>query len=113
MGMTLEQAEQTIEQLCKQGALEEATFRCAADIIRRCAEGSSSCQEEFLPIDTADALAVWRREDLARWQDHHDADAFAEHFGVGHGRSYGCIEQMFSCTDYEFVFDLLQQILMT
>ena len=34
-------------------------------------------------------------------------EAFAERFEVGHGNAYGCIEQMLSCVDYEFVLDLL------
>lgn len=39
-----------------------------------------------------------------------DADAFAERFDVGHGRTYGCIEQMLSCIDVPLLVEMLSQV---
>ena len=48
-------------------------------------------------------MQQWQEEDL-------DEQEFAERFEVGPGKSFGCVEQMLSCTDYEFVLQLLAQI---
>ncbi len=102
--MNRSQALQYIEQLLEKGELEEATHRYAlivADLI------SDAGNEQLSRCLTPEELSAWIRRDALAWQAKLSEEAFAEQFEVGHGNAYGCIEQMLSCVDYEFVLDLL------
>ena len=102
--MNRSQAMQYIDQLSNNGELEEATHRYAlivADLI------SDAGNEELLCCKKPEELSAWIRRDALTWQAKLSEQAFAEQFEVGHGNAYGCIEQMLSCVDCEFVLDLL------
>ena len=102
--MNRSQALHYIEQLSEKGELEEATHRYAlivADLF------SGVPNEELTRCNTSDELSTWIRRDALAWQAKLSEEAFAEQFEVGHGNAYGCIEQMLSCVDYEFLRDLL------
>ena len=88
----------------KKGELEEATHRYALFIIDLI---SDDAPEELLCCQTPEELSVWIRRDALTWQAKLSEEAFAERFEVGHGNAYGCIEQMLSCVDCEFLRDLL------
>ena len=102
--MNRSQALQHIEQLSEKGELEEATHCYALIVVDQISDAAS---EELLSCHTPNELANWIRRDALAWQAKLSEEAFAEQFEVGHGNAYGCIEQMLSCVDYEFVLDLL------
>ncbi len=102
--MNRSQALQYIEQLWGKGELEEATHRYALIVVDLVSDAAS---EELLHCHTPEELSAWIRRDALAWQAKLSEEAFAEQFEVGHGNAYGCIEQMLSCVDYEFVLDLL------
>ena len=102
--MDRSQALQYIDQLSEKGELEEATHRYALIVIGLLSDAGN---EELLCCQTPEELSTWIRRDALTWQAKLSEEAFAEQFEVGHGNSYGCIEQMLSCVDYEFVLDLL------
>ena len=116
--LTLTEALAHIDDLFDQELLGDATYQFAADVIELCFEeqvgcpiAAASAREEFRAIKTADELAEWRRADVKQWQEEDlDEQEFAERFQVGPGQSFGCTEQLLSCTDYEFVLKLLTQI---
>ena len=116
--LTLTKALTHIDDLFDQELIGDATYQFAADVIGLCFEeqvgcpiAAASAREEFRAIKTADELAEWRRADVKHWQEEDlDEQEFAERFEVGPGRSFGCIEQMLGCTDFEFVLQLLPQI---
>ena len=84
--------------------LEEATLCYALIVVDQISDAAS---EELLSCHTPNELANWIRRDALAWQAKLSEEAFAERFEIGHGNAYGCIEQMLSCVDYEFVLDLL------
>ena len=102
--MNRSQALQYIKQLSEKGELEEATHRYALIIVDLILDEGN---EELLHCHTPEHLSAWIRRDALAWQAKLSEVAFAERFGIGHGNAYGCIEQMLSCIDYEFVLDLL------
>ena len=102
--MNRSQALQYIKQLWGKGELEEATHRYALIVIDLISDAAS---EELSSFHTPEELSAWIRRDALAWQAKLSEEAFAEQFEVGHGNAYGCIEQMLSCVDYEFVLDLL------
>ena len=102
--MNRSQALQHIEQLSEKGELEEATHCYALIVIGLLSDAEN---EELLHSHTSEELSAWIRRDALTWQAKLSEAAFAEQFEVGHGNTYGCIEQMLSCVDYEFVLDLL------
>ena len=102
--MNRSQALQYIEQLSGKGELEEATHRYSQIVIDLICEAGN---EELLTCHTPEELSAWIRRDALAWQAKFSEEAFAEQFEVGHGNAYGCIEQMLSCVDYEFVLGLL------
>ena len=105
--MNRSQALQYIEQLWGKGELEEATHRYALIIVDQISDAAS---EELLNCHTSEELSAWIRRDALFWQAKVSEQAFAEQFEIGHGNAYGCIEQMLSCVDYAFVFDLLDSM---
>ncbi len=105
--MNRSQAQQYIEQLSEEGELEEATHRYALIVVELIGDAGN---EELLSCHTPKELSAWIRRDALAWQATLSEEAFAEQFEVGHGNAYGCIEQMLSCVDYEFVFELLGNI---
>ena len=102
--MNRSQAQQYIEQLSEEGELEEATHRYALIVVELIGDAGN---EELLSCHTPEELSAWIRRDALAWQAKLSEEAFAEQFEVGHGNAYGCIEQMLSCVDYEFVLELL------
>ena len=102
--MNRSQALQHIEQLSEKGELEEATHCYALIVVDQISDAAS---EDLLSCHTPSELANWIRSDALAWQAKLSEEAFAERFEIGHGNAYGCIEQMLSCVDYAFVFDLL------
>lgn len=102
--MDRSQALQHIEELSEKGKLEEATHRYALIVIDLISDLEN---EELSRCHTSEELSTWIRRDALAWQAQLSEEAFSERFEVGHGNSYGCIEQMLSCVDYEFVLDLL------
>ena len=105
--MNRSQAQQYIEQLSEEGELEEATHRYALIVVELIGDAGN---EKLLRCQTPEELSDWIRRDALTWQATLSEEAFAEQFEVGHGNAYGCIEQMLSCVDYEFVFELLGNI---
>ncbi len=105
--MNRSQALQYIEQVSGKGELEEATHRYSLIVIDLIFEAGN---EELSSCHTPNELANWIRRDALAWQAKLSEEAFAEQFESGHGNAYGCIEQMLSCIDYEFVFELLGNI---
>ena len=102
--MNRSQVLQNIEQLWGKGELEEATHCYALIVVDQISDAAS---EDLLSCHTPSELANWIRSDALAWQAKLSEEAFAEQFEVGHGNAYGCIEQMLSCVDYEFVQSLL------
>ena len=102
--MNRSQALQYIEQLWGKGELEAATHRYALIFVDQISDAAS---EELLCCQTPEELSVWIRRDALSWQAKLSGEAFAEKFEVGHGNAYGCIEQMLSCVDEEFLLKLL------
>ena len=102
--MNRSQALQNIEQLLRKGELEEATHRYALIVVDLI---SDAAPEELLCCQKPEELSAWIRRDALACQAKLSEEAFAEQFEVGHGNAYGCIEQMLSCVDYEFVLNLL------
>ena len=102
--MNQSQALVYIEQQYDNGELEEAT-RCYTQIVVGLISDAAS--EELLSCQTPQELSAWIRQDALAWQAKLSEEVFAERFEVGHGHAYGCIEQMLSCVDCEFVLDLL------
>ena len=102
--MNRSQALQYIKQLSEKGELEEATHRYALIIVDLILDEGN---EELLHCHTTERLSAWIRRDALARQAKLSEEAFAEQFGIGHGNAYGCIEQMLSCIDYEFLLDLL------
>ena len=100
----------SIEELYKKGALEDATYRFAVDVIDLCDQAAAPAWEELQLIKTVSALTAWRRAEVMRWQEKLSEEEFSERFNIGQGMGYGCIEQMFSCIDYELILDLLRKI---
>ena len=105
--MNRSQAHQYIEQLWGKRELEEATHRYALIVVDLICEAGN---EELLTCHTPEELSAWIRRDALAWQAKFSEEAFAEQFEVGHGNAYGCIEQILSCVDYEFVLGLLDSI---
>jgi len=106
--MNRSQALQYIKQLSEKGELEEATHRYALIIVDLILDEGN---EELLHCHTTERLSAWIRRDALARQAKLSEEAFAEQFEVGHGNAYGCIEQMLSCVDYEFLRDLLVSML--
>ena len=102
--MNRSQALQYIKQLSEKGELEEATHRYALIIVDLILDEGN---EELLHCHTTERLSAWIRRDALARQAKLSEEAFVEQFGIGHGNAYGCIEQMLSCIDYEFLLDLL------
>ena len=102
--MNRSQVLQNIEQLWGKGELEEATHCYALIVVDQISDAAS---EDLLSCHTPSELANWIRSDALAWQAKLSEKVFAEQFEIGHGNAYGCIEQMLSCVDYAFVFDLL------
>ena len=97
-----------IEQLSEKGELDEATHRYSLIVVDQISDAAS---EELLRCHIPEELSAWIRRDALAWQAKLSEEAFAEQFEVGHGNAYGCIEQMLSCVDYEFLRDLLVSML--
>ena len=106
-GMNVTQARRNLEQWLEQGEIEVATHRCGLD---RLHAKKPHGHQAMLNGDSEQGLEQWGRQNALHWQETLDADAFAERFDVGHGRTYGCIEQMLSCIDYSLLFELLSQV---
>ena len=102
--MNRSQALHDIEHSSGNGQLEEATYRYALIIVDLINDAAA---EELLHCQTSDDVSAWIRRDALDWQAKLSDEAFAEWFEIGHSKAYGCIEQMLSCIDYEFVFELL------
>ena len=100
----------SIEELYKKGALEDATYRFAVDVIDLCDQAAAPAWEELQLIKTVSALTAWSRAEVMRWQEQLREEEFSERFEIGQGMEYGCIEQMLSCIDYELILDLLRKI---
>ena len=105
--MNRSQALEHIEQLSEKGELEEATHRYVLIVIDLI---SDAAPEALMRCHTPEELSNWIRRDALTWQAKLSEEAFAEQFEVGHGNAYGCIEQMLSCVDYAFMFDLLNSM---
>ena len=109
--MDRDQALQYIEQLSEQGKLENATHCFALDAIGRiCGQFSSNSNEELQQCQTPEKLAHWRHIDVLRWKETLDEYKFSERSEVGLGRAYGCIEQMLSCIDHDFILGFIGQV---
>ena len=106
--MNRSQALRYIEQLSEKGELEEATYRYSLIVIDLISDAENA---ELSRCHTSEELSAWIRRDALTWQAKLSEEAFAEQFEVGHGNAYGCIEQMLSCVDYEFLRDLLVSML--
>ena len=100
------QARQRLDQLLEQGDIEPATHRCGLDLLNA---REQARDQEALHCASAEAVEHWGRRNALHWQDNLDADAFAERFEIGHGHTYGCIEQMLSCIDTALLAVLLNQ----
>ena len=98
------QAMQYIEELSEKGELEAATRRYALIVMDLICEEDN---EELLHCQTPEELSTWIRRDALSRQAKLSEEAFAEQFEVGHCNAYGCIEQMLSCVDEEFLLHLL------
>ena len=103
------QALRQIKQLYEKDQLEDATYRFAVDVIDLCNEGASNAWNDLQQIQTVCALAQWRRVQVVRLQEKLDEEEFAERYEIGHGMTYGCIEQMLSCIDHDFMLHLIRQ----
>ena len=100
------QARQRLDQLLEQGDIEPATHRCGLDLLNA---REQARDHEALHCASAEAVERWGRRNALHWQDNLDAEAFADRFEIGHGHTYGCIEQMLSCIDTALLVELLNQ----
>ena len=105
--MDCSQAQLHLDQLLEQGEIEPATHRCGLDLLDASQQASD---QGVLKGASAEALEQWARQNALRWQDNLEVEAFGERFEVGHGHTYGCIEQMLSCIDHAFLVELLNQL---
>ena len=105
--MDCHQAQRHLDQLLEHGEIEPATHRCGLDLLDASQQASD---QGVLKGASAEALEQWARQNALRWQDNLEVEAFGERFEVGHGHTYGCIEQMLSCIDYPFLMELLNQL---
>ena len=105
--MDCHQAQRRLDQLLEQGEIEPATHRCGLDLLDANQQASD---QGVLKGASAEALEQWARQNALRWQDNLEVEAFGERFEVGHGHTYGCIEQMLSCIDHAFLVELLNQL---
>jgi hypothetical protein len=105
--MNRSQAIHFVETLFDEGTLEEATHHYALTVVDLISVAEN---QELSRCHTPDELETWIRKDAFAWQARLSDEAFAEQFEIGQGRAYGCIEQMLSCVDHAFVFDLLGSI---
>ena len=105
--MDCSQARRRLDHLLEQGTIEPATHRCGLDLLNA---REQTRDQEALNFASAEALEHWGRRNALHWQDKLDAEAFAERFEVGHGRTYGCIEQMLSCMDTALLAELLSPL---
>ena len=105
--MDCSQARHHLDQLLEQGEIEPATHRCGLDLLDA---GQQASDQGVLNCASAEALEQWARQNALRWQDNLEVEAFGERFEVGHGHTYGCIEQMLSCIDHAFLVELLNQL---
>ena len=105
--MDCHQAQRRLDQLLEQGEIEPATHRCGLDLL---AANQQPTNQGALNSGSAEALEQWARQNALRWQDNLEVEAFGERFEVGHGHTYGCIEQMLSCIDHAFLVELLNQL---
>ena len=101
--MDCSQARRRLDHMLEQGAIEPATHRCGRDLLN--AREHARVQEE-LNFASAEEVERWGRRNALHWQDKLDDEAFAERFDVGHGHTYGCIEQMLSCIDTALLAEL-------
>ena len=104
--MDCSQARRRLDHLLEQGTIEAATHRCGMDLLYAREHASD---QEALNFASAEEVERWGRRNALHWQAKLDAEAFAERFEVGHGRTYGCIEQMLSCIDTALLAELLNQ----
>ena len=100
------QARQRLDQLLEQGTIEAATHRCGLDLLNA---REQAHDQEALHCPSAEAVERWGRWSALHWQNNLDTEAFAERFEIGHGHTYGCIEQMLSCIDTTLLAELLNQ----
>ena len=105
--MDCHQAQRHLDQLLEQGEIEAATHRCGLDLLDA---GQQATEPVALKGASSEALEQWARQNALRWQNKLEAEAFGERFEVGHGHTYGCIEQMLSCIDHAFLRELLNQL---
>lgn len=105
--MDCSQARRRLDHLLEQGAIEPATHRCGLDLLEA---REHARDQEALNFGSAEELERWGRRNALRWQANLDDEAFAERFEVGHGRTYGCIEQMLSCIDTALLTELLSPL---
>ena len=100
------QARRHLDQLLEQGTIEPATHRCGLDLLN----AREQARDQDPPnCASPEAVERWGRQNALHWQDNLDAEAFAERFEIGHGHTYGCIEQMLSCIDTALLAELLNQ----
>jgi len=105
--MDCSQARHHLDQLLEQREIEPATHRCGLDLLDA---GQQATDPVALKCASSEALELWARQNALRWQDNLEVEAFGERFEVGHGHTYGCIEQMLSCIDHAFLVELLNQL---
>ena len=105
--MDCHQAQRRLDQLLEQGEIEPATHRCGLDLLDA---GRQATDPVALQGASAEVLEQWARQNALRCQDNLEVGAFGERFEVGHGHTYGCIEQMLSCIDHAFLVELLNQL---
>lgn len=105
--MDCHQAQRHLDQLLEQGEIEPATHRCGLDLLNANQQPSA---QGALKGASAETLEQWARQNALRWQDNLEVEAFGERFEVGHGHTYGCIEQMLSCIDHPFLMELLNPL---
>ena len=105
--MDCSQAQRHLDQLLEQGEIEPATHRCGLDLLDA---GRQATDPVALKGASSEALEQWARQNALLWQDKLEVEAFGERFEVGHGHTYGCIEQMLSCIDHAFLMELLNQL---
>lgn len=105
--MDCSQARRRLDHLLEQGTIEASTHRCGLDLLNAREQTSD---QEALNFASAEELERWGRQNALRWQDKLDTEAFAERFEIGHGHTYGCIEQMLSCIDTALLAELLSPL---
>ena len=104
--MDCSQARRRLDHLLEQGTIEAATHRCGLDLLNAREQTSD---QEALNFASAEEVERWGRRNALHWQANLDTEAFAERFEVGHGHTYGCIEQMLSCIDTALLTEVLNQ----